>query len=253
MNGEARKVGSWAALERELDTWQAAGRSATLWWRDDDAAARTPALDRLLGLAQRYGVRPALAVIPALAEATLGGLACLLQHGFAHCNHAAPGAKRSEFPETRPLALRLDDLAAGRARMAALDALPVLVPPWNRIGADLIEHLGALGFRGLTGYRARRALRPAAQLVQVNTHVDVIDWRGNRGFVGEPAALGLLVDHLAARRAGAVDADEPTGLLTHHLDHDDQTWAFVEHLLARATRHPAVRWAAPDQLFAAAA
>ena len=40
---------SWDRLEREIDAWAAAGREATLWWRDDDAVAATAELERLLG------------------------------------------------------------------------------------------------------------------------------------------------------------------------------------------------------------
>ncbi|HUA50624.1 MAG TPA: hypothetical protein VMB81_00595, partial [Candidatus Sulfotelmatobacter sp.] len=53
----------WNALEREFAQWAAAGRTATLWWRDDDAVAPSAALDRLLTLgAGRAPV--ALAVVP---------------------------------------------------------------------------------------------------------------------------------------------------------------------------------------------
>jgi hypothetical protein len=44
-----------AALGRELDIWSGFGVSPRLWWRDDDVAARTPALDRLLALARETG------------------------------------------------------------------------------------------------------------------------------------------------------------------------------------------------------
>ena len=49
----------WAVLEAELDLWQAAGRTASFWWRDDDAVAATPALSRLLALPEsaRRGLR----------------------------------------------------------------------------------------------------------------------------------------------------------------------------------------------------
>jgi len=57
----------WGALEAELDIWQSAGRSASFWWRDDDAIAATPELDRLLALAQDAPI--GLAVIPAQAPA----------------------------------------------------------------------------------------------------------------------------------------------------------------------------------------
>jgi hypothetical protein len=72
----------------------------------------------------------------------------------------------------------------------------------------------------------------------VNTHVDVIDWHGGRGFLGEAAALDLLIGHLSARRQGRADPDEPTGLLTHHLVHDADTWRFLENLQDFIRDHP---------------
>jgi hypothetical protein len=38
---------------------------------------------------------------------------------------------------------------------------------------------------------------------------------------------------LAHRRAGALPRD-PVGLLTHHLDHDDAAWTFLEWFVAWA-------------------
>jgi len=72
--------------------------------------------------------------------------------------------------------------------------------------------------------------------------VDIIDWNGSRGFIGEHAALDQFVRHLAARRRGEVDADEPTGLMTHHLYHDEGCWCFVGEVLRRTRSHPAARW-----------
>jgi hypothetical protein len=83
----------------------------------------------------------------------------------------------------------------------------------------------------------------------VNTHLDVIDWRGSRGFIGEDTALRIAVEHLAARRAGRVDREEPTGLLTHHLAHDEATWSFLAQFLERSRAHAAVRWLAADDIF----
>jgi hypothetical protein len=56
------------------------------------------------------------------------------------------------------------------------------------------------------------------------------------------AALEALVGHLAARRSGRVDANEPSGILTHHLETDEATWAFMEELLARTAGRPGARW-----------
>jgi hypothetical protein len=61
----------WDDLGAELDAWSAAGRTATLWWRDDDAAEPSAALDRLLGIVEAHGTPLTLAVIPAAAQDSL--------------------------------------------------------------------------------------------------------------------------------------------------------------------------------------
>lgn len=245
---------TWDALSRELDAWAAAGRRATLWWRDDDATAPGAALDRLLALGA--GRAPiGLAVVPeptgdALARRlATAPLVRVLQHGWAHRNHRPQGERSAEYAADRPLAAMTDELARGRDHLAGWFGarfLPVLVPPWNRIDAAVIAALPSLGYRGLSCFGPRD---PGARTT-VNTHVDPIAWRAGRGFVGEAKALGELVHHLADRRAGVVDADEPTGLLTHHLGHDEPLWRFLDALLASTAAHPAVQWLDPRDVFA---
>lgn len=248
----------WAGLTAELDAWGAQGLVATFWWRDDDAVAPTPELDRLLATAAAAGVAPGLAVIPAVAapeltarlgECALSGLA-VLQHGFGHVDHGA--ARKTELGPERPVAARRDELARGAALLAQWfgpRALPILVPPWNRIGADLVPALPGIGFAGLSCYRARTARWAAPGVVQANTHVDIVDWQAGKRFLGEAGALALAINHLAARRSGRVDIDEPTGLLTHHLVQDDASWRFADDLIARTRGHRAARWLTPAEVF----
>ena len=141
---------AWQELEQELAAWSAAGETASLWWRDDDAVEPTAALARLLDLAATHKLPLALAVVPARASSrlaqTIAGAAAevaLLQHGYAHANCAAPGQKKSELgpapTECRQFAKSLARGARylmGARCSTALDcsALPVLVPPWNRYG-----------------------------------------------------------------------------------------------------------------------
>lgn len=254
-------VTDWAALSRELDAWQESGRRASLWWRDDDAVEPSPALERLLDLARQAGAPLALAVIPAratwaLAErlASSDARVSVLQHGFAHRNHAPPGAKKIEIDGARPRAEVMEELSRGRALLDGLFGEThhaILVPPWNRIAEALVPALPALGYRGLSAFQPRPTPRAAAGLVLVNTHVDLLRWRAPRGFAGESDVLGALVGHLAARRSGAVDPEEATGLLTHHLVHDAPAWTFLAELLQRLTRHPAVSFLAPETVFTA--
>jgi hypothetical protein len=241
----------WRDLGDELDLWAGAGRRATFWWRDDDAVEDTPALARLLELRARFGVPVAVAAIPARAEATLARAldgvpaTSVLQHGYAHLNHASDQQAKSELGRDRPVAAVLADLAAGRARLDAVfgDAWhPILVPPWNRIDAAVVAALPDEGYRGISAMGPRSSRDRASGLMRIDVHVDPIDWPVTRGFAGEDAVLAVALAHLRRRRADAADADEPTGLMTHHLAHDDGCWAFIETFLAATSAHPAGRW-----------
>jgi hypothetical protein len=86
-------------------------------------------------------------------------------------------------------------------------------------------------------------------LINVNTHVDVIDWKGGRGFAGSDAILAQAVRHLQARRLGHADATEATGLLTHHAIHDSATWAFLERLFDVTAEQGGVVWQPAEALF----
>jgi hypothetical protein len=254
----------WRALCAELDAWAECGRAATLWWRDDDAGAPGPALYRLVGLGERSGVPLTLAVIPARATPDLAdqilGLSgvTVVQHGWAHTNHAGTDADgvragKSELGADRPLDAVLRDLRAGAVRLSELwptGSAPVLVPPWNRIAPTVVEALPRLGFTGLSVKGPRRAAQAAPKLAKVNVHVDIIDWKHGRGFIGTTAAVNAVVAHLAAKRLGTADADEPTGLLGHHLVQDEACWAFLEALFTLTRAHGAARWLDTATVFA---
>jgi hypothetical protein len=247
-------VDGWASLREELERWRKAGRTADFWWRDDDAARLSPELERLLELAARVQVPLALAVIPCAAEGEwlsrlVPGIG-VMPHGFDHENRAPAGEKKSEFPASEPPHAALARLSAGRAKLEALApgrTVAALTPPWNRIAPALLPRLAGAGFRGLSQYGARKQAEPVPGLRQVNSHVDLVAWRAGRGFIGEPQALGLALAHLRARRAGAVDAAEPTGWLTHHACHDAALWGFLERLFEE-TRGLA-RWRTVQELF----
>jgi len=244
---------SWLDLRRELDQWREEGRTATLWWRDDDAMARSAALDRLLELSGRRRIPVALAVIPDGVDmrlpAALGGTSArVLQHGCRHVNRAAADAKKCELIAGAEVEAAL---TAGLTRLAGLfeaASLPVLVPPWNRIDPALVPRLAALGYRGLSRFKPRED-GVVGGLRQVNTHVDIMGWRSGGGFRGELESLAAAVEHLRARRRIELDPDEPTGLLTHHLEHDEACWTFVDRLLGETRDHPAVRWLGAEELF----
>lgn len=242
-------MSAWDELTGELDAWAEAGLTATLWWRDDDACGQTGALTRMLGLSDQHLVPLALAVIPGRIEPGLDAAiaashhAVPVQHGYRHSNHAPAGQKAAEFGLHRPLEQILADIRDGLPRIMELPrALPVFVPPWNRIDAAALPGLAAAGHRGLSTFGARLAARPEPSLLQVNTHIDIIAWRRGRCYAGDANALADAIGHLRAQRQGPADEAEPTGLLTHHLDHDEACWHFLDRFFSLTCGHRAVRW-----------
>lgn len=246
----------WNAIDDELEAWRTAGRTITFWWRDDDARAVTPELERTLAIARATDTPVALAVIPRDAEdrliAWLAGqpLGCALVHGWGHDNHASADERQNEYGPHRPREAMLAELRRAVARIGAFARhVPALVAPWNRIDPDFVPSLPEAGVTGLSVLGPRLAREPVSGLIQANVHVDIVDWQRG-GFVGTEAALAQVLEHLRERRAGDADASEPTGLMTHHLFHDEGCWQFVAEFLRRTRAHPACRWLAATEVFA---
>jgi predicted deacetylase len=246
----------WLPLLDELDRWLAAGRIATLWWRDDDAVEPTDALERMLAIVGRYRVPLGLAVIPgkaanALAERLASAdMVDVLQHGYVHANHALPGERAAEFGRQRPLETRLAEFDAGWRRLREFPRLtPIFVPPWNRYDADLAQGLASREVRAISAFGQARQL--PSGIVECNCHVDIISWRTTRGFAGVAKTVNRLTEQLRARRSGVLRWQEATGILSHHLAHDEGCWQFLEALFATLAEHRAVGWLRPIEAVAA--
>ncbi|HXP04015.1 MAG TPA: polysaccharide deacetylase family protein [Stellaceae bacterium] len=248
----------WPDLAVELDRWEEAGRTARLWWRDDDAVAPTPQLDRLLSLVD--DVPLALAVIPADAQPGLAHAlepfpqVTVLHHGWCHANHAAnyPGAgKKSEYPAERHPVEVADELDEGRQRLRSLfgpRALPVFVPPWNRLAERFLPLLAEAGLTALSQQAPRQTALPE-DIAAIDVHLDVTAWHGDRGFIGTGPALGRLIAELRQRRESGDDS--AIGILTHHLVMDHATEDFVAELLLWTGGLPSARWLGAGDLLAA--
>ena len=252
----------WSDLVEEFDQWGEGGRAATLWWRDDDAVAASCRLDRLVSIADDVPI--SLAVVPATVDRQLAAWITyssrsrqaarlsVLQHGWCHTSRAIDG-KKNEFPAERSCHAVRSELTAGRSLLTdffGARALPVLAPPWNRFAPRFLPLLATCGLRAISLIKPRRTCWPAAGVTEVNVHIDLVTWAGDRGFIGEEAALAGIVGHLRARRYSEVDSEEPTGILTHHLVQNGTTDAFLCRLVAITKEHPAARWLDPVEVFA---
>jgi peptidoglycan/xylan/chitin deacetylase (PgdA/CDA1 family) len=249
---------TWDRVRRELDLWARERRKAQFWWRDDDAEDVSANLSRMLATAARFEVTIGLSVIPARLKPRLVKAlerepsAQVLVHGYAHENHARAGQAKRELGGAR----RLDEIVADLERGLALSRaafgrrlLPVLVPPWNRISPAAVARLPKLGYRGLSTWKPRAAANPARRLIQVNTHLDVIDWRRGRIVKDEGLIAGLLLRKLRWRREREERATEPLGLLTHHAYWNPAKERIIVHMLEATRGHPAVQWHAPAAAF----
>lgn len=247
---------AWHDLDIELDAWESAGLTATFWWRDDDAVAPTPALERLIGIAERHSAPLLLAVIPEPSTDALrrrveaSKWVSVAQHGLRHRNNAPEGDRASEFPHARTLSENVTDMTEGLRLLKGFPHLvPVFVPPWNRIDARLFPGIASLGHKGVSTFGGRAMAQPLPGFTQTNCHADIIAWKCGRGFAGVGRVLDDVIGHLKARRARSADADEPTGLLTHHLVHDPASWQFLDAFFDHLSRRSGVHWLTPQAAF----
>jgi hypothetical protein len=235
-------------LVDELNIWKEQGNIATFWWRDDDLTEPTSALDRLLNLQNHFDIPLTLAIIPERASPSLLDHlegCTIVQHGYQHLNFAPEGDKKSEFPDMRGQDDIIQSIKAGKGILSDIfkdQFYPVFVPPWNRIGSATLSSLAQLNYLAVSRYQPRAEIYPEKGLLEINTHVDVIDWRNNRRPVEDHVLVDKALNHLRARRKNSILKDEPTGLLTHHLVHDEEIWASIFRLLSFLTEHESVRW-----------
>jgi hypothetical protein len=238
----------WKPLIDAFARWAKAGLNPPLWLRDDDAVEPSPALDPLMALAAQYEVPIALAIIPAK---TGDALAERLQrephvtpivHGWAHVNHAPENEKRQEFGLHRPLAEVQADLVRALSKMKSLYGrrlVPMFVPPWNRIAPAVAQSLAENGFEACSAF-GHQPLN--SSICEINTHVDIIDFRGQRRCRDH----GLLAGSLAASLTHSLDGGRyPVGILSHHLVHDDAAFEFLKDLFSISQ---GCHWLSPKEL-----
>lgn len=229
----------WSPLTRELAHWRRSNLALPIWWRDDDAVADTPELARLSALSREMGLPVHVAVIPDVMEPGLVPALRLYEnlvpviHGWRHISHTPAGTKNAEFGHLRDGADDEIVQAFNKMQDAFGTALvPLFVPPWNRIAPSFYPALSSSGYAGVSAYGPREAALTDEGLLRINTHIDPIFWRGDRGLVDPDVLVSTLVATLQDRRTGAADNDEPLGLLTHHLVHTARIWEFSHDVIA---------------------
>ena len=101
---------------------------------------------------------------------------------------------------------------------------------------------------GYLGWSAWAETAPLEKAPRVDAHIDLLRWRGGARFRGEGKILERLRELLAERRQAGLWA-APVGLLTHHLDHDEAAWRFLDRFIAWTQASGDIAWRAlPDLL-----
>ncbi|WP_299726972.1 polysaccharide deacetylase family protein [uncultured Tateyamaria sp.] len=238
----------WAPLRAALARLRSDGIALPVWWRDDDAISATPTLDRLMAASAQARIPVHLAIIPAHVDDTLvdrldPDILIPVVHGWAHQDHSGGVGKKNEFLTPRSDAQADASRAIDRMRdIFGADLRAMFVPPWNRIGAEVVEALAAQGYTALSTFGPRIDVQAAPGLAQINTHIDPIWWKGSRDLVDPEQLIAQACQHLDARRTGAEDSTEPFGLLTHHLVHTEAIWTFSAAFLHELLDGGAAPW-----------
>jgi predicted deacetylase len=223
-------------LGSELQLWAKAGHAPVVWWRDDDARSPTGALEQLLALSHRHDAPLTLASIagpslPALVrrlEAEPG--VEIAVHGFRHINRQPDGRGFGEIVPEDDVEWVSAQLRTTLATFHRAGVAPTLfVPPWNNLAPQLLAALPDSPIRAVSGFDQASGM--TGGVARLDTHLDVLRWKDGARFRGAWKFLARMRRLLVQRRKTG-QWDEPIGLLTHHLDHDRETWLFLERFLA---------------------
>ena len=124
----------------------------------------------------------------------------------------------------------------------------MFVPPWNRISPQMLTWLAGAGYSAVSTFGPRKQAKSAPGLLRVNTHLDPINWKADRGLLPPQQLIAQVTRQLRDRRLGDADSAEPYGLLTHHLVQDRATWDFTVALAERLLAGPAEVWTYDERM-----
>lgn len=246
------------ALTAELAQWKELGALPHFWIRDDDVQDVTDELYRLLRVAERFGRKIALAVIPSGTTDRLVNLlrgsafAIAWQHGNRHLwQDPDRDYSRGEFGIGRDLDALAADACAGKRAMDKAFGQDgwekVFVPPFHALDPEFKALLPALGYIGLSAGNP-----PTPKLLTVkeaNAAIDLMNWKQRR-FAGADKIVAQVVDELRLQRARPRQFREPIGILTHHLAFDEACWEFLDLFLTYVSDSDSCDLLSADEMFA---
>ena len=244
-------------LEREISQLESENKRVEIWWRDDDLESPSHSLENMISVSEDINLAPLLAVIPARASKQLVKLLnqCdinIAMHGLHHYNYEPSSRKKAEFGSFRPIETQWKDLKKGIRQLEQLFGdlfLKCFVPPWNRINTELTKSLPSFGISSLSTFASPREATAVPGLLQINTHVDVIDWKEKQRFIGAELLADKIAAELQDRRTRTIGAAEPIGLLTHHLIMSIDDWKEFQEVCLFAKKSTSIHLTPPIDYF----
>ena len=122
------------------------------------------------------------------------------------------------------------------------------MPPWNRISEGVIPNLLDFGFSGFSAFGRKSLKVHEPNLKWFNTHIDVIDWRNTRRFIGGESMTLQITNNLKRQRR-TNETSEPFGILTHHLNMIESDWEEFRNIFTILKNSNSVRCVDPLELF----
>jgi hypothetical protein len=221
-------------LQPIKDVLENAKKPVRLFFRDDDAGWSTDRLLALLDMFAKAEIPIDLAVIPEALDAKLTdelllrnqqstNMLGLHQHGYTHSNNEQEGRK-CEFGGSRTKAQQLDDIGRGQKILQAqlgktLD--PFFTPPWNRCTQETVECLEELDFKLLSRDITAKQFT-STKVKQIPVHVDWSKFIKTSSLLPE---LGWAI-------ASHLESSNPTGIMLHHADMDEEQLIPLAELLS---------------------
>ena len=246
---------SWKKLSDELKKWEGINRTPIFWLRDDDITKGNSNIFRLINLCESNDTSLYLAAIPAEIDLKLVNKikdyskVYFFQHGYTHRNHSPGKISKSEFSSIREIDTMNSEIQKGFKILSDCCGekfLPVFVPPWNRMTEKLFPFLPKLGLKAYSGKKT--SFTKIKEIFIRDAHVDIINWKNNRKFIGEIIAIKEIVNQLVSTRKNQSVTTMPTCILTHHKVMGDDSFLFLETLIKKSKELGAI-WGSPEEIF----
>ncbi len=169
----------------------------------------------------------------------------VLQHGWQHKNHAARG-REEDRARRKASALGCASTSFAAAAIGSARCSRDPSPSSCRPGTASPKMCARRWTR--SDFRASRPSARHRQTSRIRS-TRISTFSSGARCAGRSPAPRPMRGSLPKSSGGLTAMPEPIGILTHHLVHEEASWALLDELFAMTARHPAARWPEIKELF----